>query len=64
MEIAVAYVGGGLPGGDTVDASEGDRRELSRSYRFNARTLGEVACSRPSGKGVGSLKTGSTDTGW
>jgi hypothetical protein len=31
IEIALAYVGGGLPGGDEVDASEGDRKVLSRS---------------------------------
>jgi hypothetical protein len=31
METAFSYVGGGLPGGDEVDASEGDRKVLSRS---------------------------------
>lgn len=64
VETAVAYVGGGLPGGDRVDASEGDRKEPSRSYGFDVRTLGEVACSKPSGERVGSLETEFTETVW
>lgn len=59
METAFAYVGGGLPGGDEVDASEGDRKVLSRSGAMTTCVFGGLQYREAGGKRLDSPQTGS-----
>lgn len=62
-DTAFSYVGGGLPGGDEVDASEDDRRVLSRSYAVTTRALGGLQYREADGKRLDSPQTGSVAGG-
>lgn len=62
-DTAFSYVGGGLPGGDEVDASEGDRKVLSRSYAVTTRVLGGLQYREADGKRLDPPQTGSVAGG-
>ena len=49
-DTAFSYVGGGLPGGDEVDASEGNRKVLSRSYAVTTCVFGGLQYREAGGK--------------
>lgn len=57
MDTALAYVGGGLLGGDSVDETGVERRDLSRSYTLTPRMFDRLRWPEIGSKKFDGLET-------